>query len=31
MSEADAKAYLRSEKRVEPAEGSAGSLERVVS
>ena len=31
MSEADAKAYLRSEKRVEPAEGSAGSLERAGS
>lgn len=31
MSEADAKAYLRSEKRVEPEDGSAGSLERVVS
>jgi len=31
MSEADAKAYLRSEKRVEPAEGSAGSLKRAGS
>lgn len=30
MSEADAKAYLRSEKRVEPEEASAGSLERFV-
>lgn len=31
MSESEAKEYLRSEKRVEPEGGSAGSMERMVS